>query len=555
MVPLPFMSTKIMLIKKIFKGRTIICLLRSNKTFLLFIVILALFLRVYKLGVIPPSISWDEAANGYNAWTIANFGKDEYGKVFPFFFKSFGDDKHPIHIYTTAIFVKLLGLSEFSTRLPSATFGVFNVILLYYLAKVLFANKEISLMAALLLAISPYNIHFSRFNHELNFTIFFFMFGVLLFIIGVSGRKKFLPISYISFGISLLAYHSAKVVVPPVLLALHMVYLRQLLMIKKYLLTGMAILSIFLGILIVNPELLGTARVRQTSFSQEQLKNTYLYKLTGSGMLGRINIVASQYIVHFSPKFLFISGDNNPRLSVKTAGEFYRIEFIFLIFGLVYLIRNRNKLTAVLILWALLAPIPSSAVNEAPHAARAMFITGSWHLISAAGFYFFITVFKNTFSRKIVLGVCLLLLGWQMSHFLNYYYNEYSKRSAIEWQYGMRQIVEFTSEHKEYSVVNMTDVRSQPYIFFLYYLQVPPDTYVKTVKYNLLQSKSYNLISSFDRYFFGGWNEIESMPEIGTLYIVEPSKYDGLRYKQAFNFTKFIKHPDGTDAFYLVSAY
>lgn len=543
MVPLPFMSTKITLIKKIFRGS------------LFFIVILALFLRVYKLGVIPPSISWDEAANGYNAWTIANFGKDEYGKVFPFFFKSFGDDKHPVHIYITAVFVKLLGLSEFSTRLPSAIFGVFNVILLYYLAKVLFAKKEIGLIAALLLAISPYNIHFSRFNHELNFTIFFFMFGVLLFIVGTNTKKKFLPIAYISFGISLLTYHSAKIVVPPLILALHVIYFRQLLLIKKYVFGGIIILSIFIWTIIINPELLGTARLKQTSLSKEQLRSTYLYKLTNNETLGRVNITASQYILHFSPKFLFISGDNNPRLSVKAAGEFYRIEFISLIFGLIYLILKRNKLTAVLILWALLAPIPSSAVNEAPHAARAMFMTGSWHFISAAGFYFLITVFKSTLSRKIVLGACFVLLGWQMTHFLNYYYNEYSKRSAIEWQYGMKQLIEFTSEHPEYSVVNMTDVRSQPYVFFLYYLKVPPDTYLKTAKYNLSRSRSYNLISSFDRYFFGGWNEIESMPEIGTLYIIEPSKYDGLMYRQAFNFTKLIKYPNGTDAFFLVSAY
>ncbi|KKQ96399.1 MAG: hypothetical protein UT23_C0032G0001, partial [Candidatus Woesebacteria bacterium GW2011_GWA1_39_12] len=58
------------------------------------VILLALFLRVYKLGDIPPSINWDEAAVGYNAFSIANFGRDEWGNVFPLVFKSFEDYKH-----------------------------------------------------------------------------------------------------------------------------------------------------------------------------------------------------------------------------------------------------------------------------------------------------------------------------------------------------------------------------------------------------------------------------------------------------------------------------
>src|ERR1700730_12337197 len=96
---------------------------------LLLILILAAFLRFYQLDKIPSSLNWDEGDAGYNAYTIANWGKDEWRQTLPYIFTSFRDDKHPVHIYTAAAFIKIFGLSDFVTRSPGATFGVLNVLL------------------------------------------------------------------------------------------------------------------------------------------------------------------------------------------------------------------------------------------------------------------------------------------------------------------------------------------------------------------------------------------------------------------------------------------
>jgi len=45
-----------------------------KKNLLLFLVLLlAAFLRFYQLGVNPPSLAWDEAALGYNAYSFGDF--------------------------------------------------------------------------------------------------------------------------------------------------------------------------------------------------------------------------------------------------------------------------------------------------------------------------------------------------------------------------------------------------------------------------------------------------------------------------------------------------
>ena len=92
-----------------------------GKHFLVLAIILlvALALRIYKIGSIPPGLTPDEASLGYNAYSILKTGKDEYGALLPFVFKSFGDFKPGLYIYLTVPAVLIFGLTEFSVRLPS----------------------------------------------------------------------------------------------------------------------------------------------------------------------------------------------------------------------------------------------------------------------------------------------------------------------------------------------------------------------------------------------------------------------------------------------------
>lgn len=534
---------------------------KQVKIIFLLIVLLSAILRFYKLDAIPPALSWDEVANGYNAYTIANFGRDEWGKVFPLSFKSFEDDKHPVHIYLTALSVRFLGLSEFSTRFPAALFGVLNVVVLFFLARIIFGSFLVGLLSALFLAISPYNIQFSRFNHEANFALFFFMLGFLLFLKGVQENRKFLPWGFLSFGISLLSYHPSKVVVPPLILLLIIFFFKDLLKIKKYFLLALLALLLIFMLMIFDKALLGGARIKQTSINQDKIIKTTLFKKTNNEFLGRMEITFKQYLWHFEPKYLFETGSSNSKFSIQTVGQFYKSDALFLVIGFIGLIAGilfrshlRKKLL-ILMIWALLSPLPSSLVEEAPHAARAGFMMGSWLLISAYGFYLLVKLLRGKLARATILVLGLTVTFWLFKVYLIDFYTSYSREHGIDWQYGMKQIVEYVKEHNGYSKVYVTDIRFQPYIFFLYYLKTPLPKYLETVaKTSDVEHRKYNLVSSFDKYHFGDWDPIESALDIGVLYAVTPSQYDGLRNRDAFDVKKIIYYPNGTTAFYLVSA-
>lgn len=528
--------------------------------FLAVIISLSAFFRIYKLDTIPASLNWDEVAAGYNAFTIANWGRDEWGNLFPLVFTSFKDDKHPVHIYFTAISVKLLGLNDFSARLPAALFGVLSVAALFWLAKILFKNDLTALLAALFLAVSPYNIHFSRGLWETNFALFFFVFGLLMFYRGINKdldvkkKAKIYALSVLGFGLSFLSYHSSKVIIPPIALLLLLLYFRELKRDIKYLIPAAVIASLFLIVVIFNPRILGFARAQQTQIQESDIKKTVMFQQTNNITLGTAETVFNHYIAHYSTEYLFTKGDQSPRNSERVFGEFYPLDAPFLLIGLLALLLLKSRVTLIILAWILLAPIPSSLANGQPAATRALFMMGSFQLIAALGASSLVKIIPTKILKSALLVIILLVLGYFFKNYLDYYYNVYPKKDVVDWQYGMKQSVEFVKEHNGYGPIFVTDVRSQPYIFFLYYLKVPLPEFLKTVKYNYFpETEKFNTVESFDRFYFGGWNRADSPLNPGTLYIVSPSEYGGLRNRDNFDVKKKVTFPDGGDAFFLVS--
>ncbi|OGH14534.1 MAG: hypothetical protein A2689_01215 [Candidatus Levybacteria bacterium RIFCSPHIGHO2_01_FULL_38_96] len=107
--------------------------------FIALILMLAIFLRFFSISTNPPSLTWDEAAWGYNAYSLGTDGRDEFGKFLPLtYIESFGDYKPPLYAYLAVIPVRIFGLNEFATRFPSAFFGVLTVLITYFLTKRIF---------------------------------------------------------------------------------------------------------------------------------------------------------------------------------------------------------------------------------------------------------------------------------------------------------------------------------------------------------------------------------------------------------------------------------
>ena len=168
------------------------------KLILFVIIILSFVLRFYRLDQIPSGFHSDEAAFGYNAYSLLETGKDEYGQFLPLILKSFGDYKGAIYTYLTVPSVFLFGLTEFAVRLPTAVFGVFFVILSYLLVLRLTKNKKIATITAALCAVNPLSIVLSRVQSDPLVSVVFILLGLYLFLLWVE-KKNNLCILFTTF--------------------------------------------------------------------------------------------------------------------------------------------------------------------------------------------------------------------------------------------------------------------------------------------------------------------------------------------------------------------
>src|SRR5260221_8356949 len=147
--------------------------------FLTLILFLAAVLRLWQLGSIPPSPDWDEAALGYDAYSILHTGRDEYGKFLPVVLRSFDDYKPAFYAYAVIPSEILFGVNTFAVRLPSAIFGILTVLTTFFLVKELFRKNSLALLSSFLMAISPWSIQFSRVGFESNLGVAFNAFMAL----------------------------------------------------------------------------------------------------------------------------------------------------------------------------------------------------------------------------------------------------------------------------------------------------------------------------------------------------------------------------------------
>ena len=188
------------------------------------IVIIALFLRFYQLGINPPSLDWDEVSMGYNAYSILQTGADEYGNKFPLSIRSFDDYKPALYTYLTVPFIKIFGLNELAVRVPSAIIGVLSVLAIYFLVKELLQKwdrryrEPIALMSAFFLAISPWHLQFSRVGFEATVGLFFAVAAFTTFLYGLDNRR-WLVVSGLFTGFSAYTYHSERIFVPLLFIA------------------------------------------------------------------------------------------------------------------------------------------------------------------------------------------------------------------------------------------------------------------------------------------------------------------------------------------------
>ncbi len=473
------------------------------------ILLLAIFVRVYKLGLIPVSLYWDETAMLVDAKTLAQTGHDMHGRVwYQVIFPSYGDYKLPVYIWLAAISVKLFGVSEWALRLPSVLAGVGTILVGGWLAKQLVKEKVslkqadlLQLSVMFVLATSVWDILFSRTGFEGHLAQFFLAVSMVPLVSPIKSYWKYV-LSAILGAVATYTYFSVRFVWPVVFLLVYLwtqssVWIewfrngecktrwRQWLKCILWPMMALAIFSLCLYPMFHSPLYeasnqyrLSTSSVLTQDFAVNSNQDR---QLAGNTPLDRIVFhryvlfgqqLAQQLTDHLSPQFLFLSGDANLRHGTGQHGLFLVVFLPFLLIGLLSLFSFQPILWLLLVGWWLTALLPASIPTDTPHALRSLNALVPVSFIIGFGLYRFLWWLSSR-SKKILIGIgTLVLFGFTLSfgEFWYYYLHYYQYESAYSWQDSYKQLADVVlTHHHEVRTVWITPFEDRFYLWLLAY--------------------------------------------------------------------------------------
>jgi 4-amino-4-deoxy-L-arabinose transferase-like glycosyltransferase len=550
-------------------------------------------LRIYKLGTIPPHLTSDEASLGYNAYSILKTGKDEYGTLLPIIFKSFGDWKPGLYVYSAIPTIAILGLNEFAVRLPSAIAGIVAVWLIYKIVEILSHSlqndkkskspvidyKLLPSISAVLLAINPWHLHFSRGAWEANLSLTLTLAGTYFFLKCLTKNTKYLMLSSIFFALTLITYQGAKLSSLIVVILLALVYRKKLYQFIREDVVSMMV-SLIVGLVISLPVLFSifqgkSGRLEVFSVFSYPRSEEYVRHILDQGgeLTGSFSsmiyhsegfnfarAILGRWFNHFSGRFLFFEGDwPNPRHSAPNHGMLMFWELLLLPAGFFALLRKRlTKEKLFVLLWLILAPLPSILSRDEVHAVRAYNLVIPLSIVSAFGLFYILNridnIRKQTLKVVTYLMLALMFVG-SFAYYLDAYFVHLPQHNSKQWEYGQKQVVEtILSLQNEYEEIKIQQSFAQPYIYYLFYSEYDPGEYQRQA--NLIESEykfDVGYIERIDNIHFAPIDWPRNRQEKGTVVVADNIRIPPEEVEQeGARLIKEIKYLDENTAYYVV---
>lgn len=566
---------------------------KNSKLILISIILLSAILRLWKLNTVPPSLFGDELDVGYHAYSILKTGRDYSGNFMLLNFHSLAEWRTPLYLYSTVPTVALFGISPLGVRLPAAFFGILGVLGMYLLVKETVKDEKIAFISSAVLALSPWHIQYSRAAFEATQLLAFLIFGLYFFFRALNGDKK-LWLSVVLIVITPLIYSTAKLFAPFLLIFLFLNWRKEILSFPKEKLVKAIIAGLAVGIPVIYATLFmgGTQRFGYISIFSDPTRETevgYAREFDarvrgemGAGLQPTITDkffhnklvfwgekTADNFFQALSADFLFVNGDPNLRHSINGMGQFYKIEFVALILGIVLFFTSKldKKIKLFLVFWLMVGILPSAITNNGGnHATRLILILPPLVFLISYGFVETWRKLKGKMRLLVVTGYILFyVLSFAFYQHKFWVHNPWG--SERWWHYGWCDAVSLIKEIDEnYDRVIISMDGEPAWIFFAGCYEYPPEKWHEEFPVgNDEYVDGFGEISHTGKYYFGvpqkdvGFYGISDYIDEKTLYLANASEVgtnlimEPEREPAGFKLIKSFAYPSGEPAFYLFS--
>lgn len=531
-------------------------IIRKND-FLIFcgLVFFSFVLRVLYWNKFPPGFTADEATMGYDAYSLIKTGRDQFGNSWPLAFRSFGDYRPPLYIWSVIPFELIFGLTPLAVRLPSMIAGSLEVLMIYFLGKELISKKA-GIAAAILLTLSPWSFLQTRFAQEANLSTLGIFTGVL-FAVYWFKRKKiiYLILSSIAFSLSFYAYHNARLTVPLIIGGGMAILWRSKKLRRKDVkqVIAAAIVSAFFLFPLLNyarkfPEAIFRRALGQSVFTDLGIQGAlwkdivtmppgypiWLSRLQHNKPLYYGRVIIRGYFSHFDPRFLFFTGDPHERFRTPYSGLLNWMLLFFIPIGFWRFFQGDERHEFIL-WWLLASPVVASLSTIVPNSQHAQDMIIPLHLLAGAGA---VLIWKRILlpAKFGIIGSFLLAEAW----FLYGYFWIIPRNSDYlqNWYY----YDPFFTEIQNMPERKIVFVDGLYYINWAWFLRYDPKTFQQEVVVQEADNKAYfDRVISFGIYYFQ--KTLDEMPlEYGTLYVRRARV--GEPADDGFSIEKRISWPD-----------
>ena len=487
------------------------------------IAVLSFVIRFWGLGDIPGGggLNQDEAYAGYNAYSLLHYGYDSEGYSNPVYFVAWGSGMNVLESYCMIPFIKTLGLTTFSIRLPMALLGVISVIVFGLLLKMYFGEDK-SLIGMTLLAIIPWHVMLSRWGLESNFFPGMCLLG-LFFLFKSIYNRKYIILGMLFYGLSLYAYASPWIVMPFLVMGsvLYLVVTQRKYGI--YLWIGLGVLGLvaapLLLFVLVNMQLINPIVAPYISIPK-------LVVFRSADMGSTIDAIKNNII--FLCSFLLKQDDKLIWNSIPQIGTLYKVSYPFLVIGIAVsfykAIRDyKNNTLDVLIniqftlsiLLGILQEINANKINI---------------ILIPLVYYCFrgiVAVYELTGARSGKLAICGIATLYCISFifFANVYFTDYREKMEKHWGSGVDKALEYAVSID----ADETSVMDIEYPVVLFFTKYPTDVFIRTVKW-IDEKDAIRPIKSIEGYSFEDF--YESIPEQNKVYICKADNEEGVTFME-----------------------
>jgi hypothetical protein len=483
--------------------------------------VVGVIVRLTALNSSPPSLGFDEAALGYNAYSLMLTGKDEYGNYLPVSLRSFNDFKPALYAYLTIPFIKLMGLNQVSVRMVSAISGIVSLWLLFLLLKEFVKNDWYRAGIFLWLSMEPWRLHFSRNAFETHLSSVLFLAGAYLLL-----KVKNKLWSLLFFGLSAYSYHSARLSVPALIVLWGMDPLRWLWLgsvteLLKSFIDGFKKIwwLVALFVIMVLPVFAANSTLVLTRFNQENVFKRF-YPYAPKELLGDTNpylsfnsnglyyfggIIAGHIMSYFSPINLNYRIYNWVKMSpqfIPGMGMLGWIEGIVFVVGIVFIIRkiSVSEKYRYLIYWMLSGIAPAAVTWTWYHPLRSLNIFPAIEIVVALGA---VEILKIIRSRVVMVLMAILLLTTMVytvnNELLYSAYENHGEYQPGGFREGMEELKELS---KDYDQVIIDSPHAQSFIFVLFYQKIDPNIVHKYSDIRPKPGVEGNLNFNFEKFVF-----------------------------------------------------